>query len=105
MEKFFALPRYPFNRAAIEAAPEEAGIYGLFDGTELIYIGRAPGGAHGIKALLLAHQDGLHGSCTMKAATYTWEITIWSAAREVEVLTAFVQQNRREPRCQQRTAA
>jgi hypothetical protein len=38
LDSFFALPRYPFTRAMIEHAPEEVGLYGLFAGTELIYL-------------------------------------------------------------------
>ena len=101
MQAFLALPRYPFTRAAIEFAPEEAGIFGLFDGKELIYIGRAENRvAHNIRALLLRHQDGAMGECTMKATHYTWEITIWgAAARETELLARHFQTHQREPRC------
>lgn len=101
MQAFLALPRYPFTRAAVEFAPEEAGIYGLFDGSELIYIGRAENrSANSIRALLLRHQDGALGPCTMKATHYTWEITIWgAAARETELLARHFQAHHREPRC------
>ena len=98
-----SLPRYAFNRAAVEHAPEEPGIYGLFDGTEMIYIGRASR-EHTIKECLLRHQDGAHGECTMKAAFYTWEITPWPAARETEVLARFRAMNHRDPRCQDKAA-
>jgi hypothetical protein len=105
MDDFFALPRYPFLRAALEYAPEEPGIYALFDGDELVYVGRAGDrGDHSIKACLLRHQDGRHGECTMKAKTYTWEITLWASARETEILAAFYRRHRRDPRCQSKVA-
>jgi hypothetical protein len=101
MNAFLELPRYPFTRAAIEFAPDEAGIFGLFDGGELIYIGRAQNrGDQSIRALLLRHQDGAMGPCTMKATHYTWEITVWgAAARETELLARYFQNHHREPRC------
>jgi hypothetical protein len=102
MDSFLALPRFAFTRAAIEYAPEEPGIYGLFDGTELIYIGRAE--RPSIKAWLLLHQDGAQGECTMRATAYTWEITLWPRAREAEILSRFYQANRRDPRCQHKAA-
>lgn len=104
MERFFALPRYPFLRAILENAPEEPGIYGLFDGQELVYIGRAMSREQSIKHCLLLHQDGARGLCTMKATHYTWEITRWVAARETEVLSAFNRQHRRDPRCNEKAA-
>jgi hypothetical protein len=105
LDAFLALPRYPFTRAAIEYAPEEPGVYALFEGSELIYLGRASDrGAHSIRELLRLHQDGRFGDCTMKAAQYTWEITLWPAARETELLVRYFQAHRRDPRCVARAA-
>jgi hypothetical protein len=41
MEKLLKLPRYPFTRAMIEYAPDTHGVYGLFEGEAMIYIGKA----------------------------------------------------------------
>ena len=101
MEKFLKLPRYPFTRAMLEHAPEQSGVYGLFDGAELVYVGKSAS----IRAALLLHQDGAAGECTMRATAYTWEITIWPAARETEILARFHQSHRRDPRCQGKAAA
>jgi hypothetical protein len=39
----------------------------LFDKHELVYLGRAPNRKnHNIRKLLLLHQDGALGACTMK---------------------------------------
>jgi hypothetical protein len=104
MEKFLQLPRYAFSRRMIEHAPEEPGVYGLFEGLELIYVGRASDREHAIRACLLAHQDGALGECTMRATTYTWEISLWPVQRESEVLAAFAERYRRAPRCQKKVA-
>ncbi len=100
MEQFLKLPRYAFTRAAIEHAPEETGVYALFDGEEIIYLGRASTRERSIRRCLLEHQDGARGACTMKATRYTWEISVWPAARETELLARFFREHRREPRCQ-----
>ena len=103
MERFLKLPRYPFTPAMIEHAPDESGVYGLFDGHELIYLGKTAPGAS-IKACLLRHQGGVNGGCTLKAGTYTWEITLAPAGRETEILARFHQGTGRGPRCQDKVA-
>jgi hypothetical protein len=53
-----AARRYRFTRVAIAGAPEEAGVYALWDGDEVIYYGRADGRKQGggstIRSRLLA---------------------------------------------------
>lgn len=107
MNKFLALPRYAFTRTNVQYAPEETGIYGLFDDDgQLVYIGKATDrNDHSIMACLLRHQDGVHGECTMKAKAYSWEVTLWPSARETEVLASFHQAHQRDPRCQSKAAA
>lgn len=102
MENFSRLPRYPFTRAMIEHAPEGFGVYGLFEGDELVYIGRATRGMS-IKACLAMHLDGVLGACTATATHYTWELGQWPSARETELLNAFGSAHGREPRCQGKT--
>ena len=100
LDAFLALPRYLFTRAAIEYAPEEPGVYALFDASELVYLGRAADrSGQSIRELLRLHQDGKLGACTMKATHYTWEISLWPAARETELLVRYFQAHRRDPRC------
>lgn len=103
MERFLKLPRYPFTRAMIEYAPETHGVYGLFEGEGIIYIGKAVSGMM-IKSCLLLHQDGSFGECTRKATAYTWEIVGWPSARETELLAAFFKAYAHDPRCQSATA-
>jgi hypothetical protein len=105
MDYLLNLPRYPFTLAAVEYAPEESGLFGLFDKNELIYLGRASKReSHTIRMLLLLHQDGAFGPCTVKASHYTWQITPWSTARETELLAQYLQVFRRYPRCNNNAA-
>lgn len=92
MDVLFELPRYPFKRSVIEVAPNEPGIYALFDGSEPVYLGRA----NSLKEeLLQLFDDGL-----VSATAYTWEITVATRneAREAEALASFRVVYGREPR-------
>ena len=95
--------KWTFNRAAVEHAPDNRGILILWDAEEMIYVGRATGGET-IKTVLLRHLDGQCGECTTRATHYSWEITIWAAARETELLNEFAKKHQRDPRCQQTVA-
>jgi hypothetical protein len=103
MQSFLARARYPFNRRMLEGAPDEIGVYALFDSDELIYVGAAHGGMT-IRACLLLHQDGALGACTMKATFYAWELTRWPSARSTEILAEYFRLTRKDPRCQSKTA-
>ena len=98
------MKRYPFTRPILEYAPSEVGgVYVLWDGDEVIYIGRT-GGATNIRTCLVEHLEGARGKCTSAATHYSWEITLWDSARETELLALFARENHRDPRCQQEAA-
>jgi hypothetical protein len=100
VERFLGLPRYPFTQAMIELAPQEPGVFGLFDGEELIYIGCAIGGAHStLRNLLSQHCRGVYGACTAKATAYTWEISLHARMREAQLLSLYSRDTGRSPRC------
>lgn len=102
MERFLALPRFAFNPAYVEHAPDDTGVYGLFEHDELIYVGTAKrGGKLSIRDCLRRH---LRGECTRDATHYAWELTLWPNARETQILAGFTQQTGRDPRCQQLAA-
>jgi hypothetical protein len=90
--------RWTFNRMSVEHAPDDRGILILWDADEVIYVGRTR--EETIRSALLRHLDGGCGGCTMRATHYSWEITLWPAAREAQLLHEFARQLRREPRCQ-----
>lgn len=92
--------KWPFTRVNIEYAPEDPGVFILWERDEVIYIGRATRST--IKAELLAHQDGAAGACTMKATHYSWEITMLSHAREAALLQEFRAEFERAPRCNEK---
>jgi hypothetical protein len=101
----FEMKRYPFTRPVIEYAPhEQGGVYVLWAEDEVIYIGRTSRSTN-IRACLLEHLEGKRGGCTRTATHYSWEITIWDAARETELLAIFARENSSDPRCQQHPAA
>ncbi len=95
------MKRFPFARPIMEYAPSDlGGVYVLWDGDEVIYIGRT-GSSRDIRSCLLDHLEGARGSCTRAATHYSWEITLWDSARETELLALFAREHRRDPRCQQ----
>ena len=97
----FEMKRYVFTRPVLEYAPYDvSGVYVLWEGDEVIYIGRT-GNARNIRSCLLEHLDGTRGSCTRTATHYSWEITLWDAARETELLSQFTRAHAKDPRCQQ----
>lgn len=91
--------RYRFSRIVLLGAPEEAGVYALWDGEEIIYYGRASGGpGASIRDRLLDHLEGRAGEQTMNATHYSWEVCRDTAQREQELLDAFRAANGRPPR-------
>ena len=99
-------PKYKFTRAIVAGAPEGSGIYALWDGDELIYIGRANGteAGHTIREALLRHLEKGYCPCTTSASHYSWELSLRPATRELEVLRAFEARYRRLPRCNEDAA-
>ena len=83
-------------------APKSRGVYLLFDGHELIYIGRAAGEDVTIYSRLLSHLNGHEGRCTQKATDFAFEETEYPYTREEELLKAYKSQSGRLPRCNER---
>jgi hypothetical protein len=90
--------RYRFARVAIAGAPEEAGVYALWEGDEVIYYGRADGGQQGggstIRSRLLAH----YYEDRKRPTHYSWEVCKSPAAREAELLREYERTFGRRPR-------
>jgi hypothetical protein len=93
-----AARRYRFTRVAIAGAPEEAGVYALWDGDEVIYYGRADGRKQGggstIRSRLLAH----YYEDRKRPTHYSWEVCKYPAAREAELLREHERTFGRRPR-------
>jgi len=78
--------RYRFTKTVIAGAPDDAGIYALWDGDELIYYGRAQGNGITIRLRLMDHHHGRVDEHTRRATHYSWELCRDPAAREAELL-------------------
>jgi predicted GIY-YIG superfamily endonuclease len=74
--------RYRFTRIVIAGAPEDAGVYALWDGDEVIYYGHA----QSIRARLMDHYQGKLDAQTKRATHYGWELCKDPVAREAELL-------------------
>jgi hypothetical protein len=95
--------RWPFTEGMLQYAPDDPGVYILWDGDEAIYIGRALG-KESVKTCLLAHRAGSRGECSSKATHYSWAISVWPASMETELFAEFHRQYKRDPRCHDKAA-
>lgn len=101
MDRFWSLPRYPFLRAFVEQAPEQSGVYALFDAQgDAIYIGCALAREGGIRRALLGNLKARPRACAAVPANYTWEMAFTPGAREAQLISSFVGQHARMPQCQ-----
>lgn len=81
----------------VEGAPNEAGLYALWEDDELIYVGRASATST-IRQRLTEHLER-SSSCTQRATHYSWELSLRPAAREAEILEQHRARFGRLPRC------
>ena len=96
-----ALPRelFPFTGRLIAGAPEEPGVFVLWENGEVIYIGHAQGRGMTIRCRLVDHFTGNGSPCTRRASHYSWEISLRPAERELELLEEYRSSHARLPRC------
>jgi hypothetical protein len=91
--------QFPFSGALIAAAPEEAGVYVLWQDGAVIYIGHALGRGTTIRSRLIDHFSGRAGACTRQTTHYSWELVRDPAAREAALLREHHAAFQRPPRC------
>jgi len=96
--------RYRFTRTVIAGAPDDAGIYALWDGEELIYYGRAQGDGVTIRSRLMDHYQGRVDAQTRRATHYGWELCKDPVAREAELLLEHQRQFGKLPRLNSQAA-
>jgi excinuclease UvrABC nuclease subunit len=96
--------KYLFSKDNVDKAPDEHGVYELYDGDELIYIGRAAGTGVTIRTRLQAHRRGDEGRCTQRATHYRREVNSRPIGREAELIREYVTRYGRLPRCNERFA-
>ena len=80
--------RYKLTRIVLQGAPDEPGIYTLWDGDEVVYYGRAAT----IRTRLLEHLE------KTRATHYSWEVCADPATREAELLREHERAHGRRPR-------
>lgn len=90
---------FPFTAKLIAGAPEEPGVYLLWEDGEVIYVGRAGGRGATIRSCLVDHFSGARGPCTRRATEYSWEMSRDPARREQEILEEYRGKHSRVPRC------
>ena len=91
-------PKYKLTRMMVDGAPDEAGVYALWEDDELIYLGRASGSAT-IRARLEEHLSRSLCPCAENATHYSWELALQPAARELELLREALARHGHLPRC------
>lgn len=96
-------PKYKLTRAMVNGAPDEQGLYALWEDDELIYLGRGSASAT-IRARLKEHLSRGLCPCADQATHYSWELSLRPATREVEVLEECLAEFGRLPRCNEDAA-
>jgi hypothetical protein len=95
--------RWRFTHAALQYAPEEPGVFTLWDRGELIYIGSARRPAT-LREALLGHLAGAN-PCTRTATHYGWQIDCLDPeAAERRFVSSLCDDGRALPRCNRRPA-
>ena len=90
----------PFTKDLVDKSPDAHGVYALYDGDTLIYVGRAQGKGVTIRSRLQRHRDGAEGACTAVATHYRREVREDAKEREAELLTEYKRANKgKMPRC------
>ena len=90
---------YEFTDNNLDKAPDSGGVYALYNGSTLIYIGRSKGGTTSIRSRLKDHKAGRDGRCTQSADHYRREPCTNPMTRERELLEEYKNSNSKLPRC------
>src|SRR4029453_4042781 len=97
-----AIPRYAFNPTMISGAPNDPGVFALWENDEIIYYGHARGESATIQSCLQQHLIGA-GGCPPGGKHYGGEISPTPPLREAQLLREFDREHKRLPRCNSRT--
>lgn len=93
---------FAFTKQNVDAAPLENGVYLLYVGNELTYIGCSWGDTGSIRSRLQSHYGGREGSCTQSSTAFEFEVTTMPLTTETNLLTAYRARFGRLPRCNER---
>ncbi len=81
--------RYRFTKENVDKSPTKTGVFALYDGAMLIFIGRATDDGATIRTQLQDHQASRATNGTGKATHYRREATTASVSREIELLAEY----------------
>jgi hypothetical protein len=95
-------PLHRFLSVLVFTAPDREGLYALWQGADMIYLGCASGTAT-IKSCLTLHLNG-HNPCTENATHFSFEPAAHPAAREAQILAQFQARHGHLPRCNAKAA-
>ena len=98
MTVLFELRRYPFDEPVIQGAPDEVGVYVLWEGTEITYVGSVGPRGMTIKQRLLDHWSG-RNHCPCRPTHYSWRIALDPGLMERELLHEHRHKLAGLPRC------
>ena len=94
----FKLQRYPFEQTAIQDAPDQSGLYVLWEGDELTYIGSVGPPGLTIRQRLLEHWSK-RDHCGCKPTHYSWHLAIHHAELHDDWLSRHAAVFQALPRC------
>src|SRR5687768_18385577 len=92
-----ASPRYALTAVMVSGAPNDPGVYALWENEELIYYGHARGESVTIQSCLKEHLSR-QNACTAGATHYGWEISANPPQREPDRRREFDRHPSRWPR-------
>lgn len=90
---------FDFTDDNLDKAPDSGGVYALYRGSTLIYIGRSKGETTTIRSRLKDHKAGREGPCTQSADGYRREPCTNPVTRERELLQEYQNAYSKLPRC------
>jgi hypothetical protein len=85
-----------FTWPNITSSPDQPGVYALYKGASIIYIGQSESS---IRARLNSHKSGREGSGTSTATHFWYEVCSRPSEREKELLQWFKNENGHLPSC------
>lgn len=93
---------FPFTQQYVDAAPDQHGVYLLYEFGQLTYIGQASGMFVSIRSSLQSHLRGDEGLCTFRATQFACHVSFYPKMLEEQLLREYAAATGRLPRCNDR---